>query len=409
MRLTRYSRVLDPQSLRVISEQRSEHATALAGQFASLSPDSLSRIGFWQQLPGDSVSFYAPDAEVLLSDEFLRDHCFSVVDGRGDRAGEIGLSFGPGQGHYVNDIRGVMWLHARTFELQSVEFRYTNVPAVKFAERNGGEVHFVRTPDGVWYVRQWYTRMPQIRRNLLPTSGRVRGAFNVPEVYRLIEEGGEVTPSAPSAASASTRQARVTGTALDSTGAPVADAVVELAGTSFRTRTGLNGQFSLDDVPPGRYLVVWPWDKYHAYGVPAAEQEVELDAGSTEVRLQASDMRQLSQRLCRGRTQAGGVVDQRGILRVVLTDSTSGAPLAGAGIRARWTEYGAPVRGLRPVRSGSAYATTDASGAAVLCNVSATAAVRLESVGKDDQPTPLGVQRLRPGEILVVSLRTASP
>jgi hypothetical protein len=242
---------------------------------------------------------------------------------------------------------------------------------------------------------------------MLPTTGRVRGGFNVPEVYRLIEEGGEVTPGAASAQSAPPREARVTGTALDSTGAPVADAVVELAGTSFRTRTGLNGQFSLDGVPPGRYLVVWPWDRYRAYGVSAAEQEVELDAGSTEVRLQASDMRQLARRMCRGRSRAADIDVQRGVLRVVLTDSARGIPLAGAGVRVRWTEYGEPVRGLRPVQSGSEYATTDDTGAAVLCDVSASAAVRVELVGKDDQAKPIGVQRLRPGEILVVSVQAA--
>jgi hypothetical protein len=392
--------VLDPQSLRVITETRSDHATALAGHFSSLSPDSLSRIGYWQQRPGDSVTFHAPSAEVLLSDAFVRDHCFSVVEGRRDRADQIGLAFGPAPGRYMNDIRGTMWIHSRTFALQSVEFRYTNVPPAQFSERNGGEVYFVRTPEGSWYVRQWYARMPQITKTGAP-SGHVNASFNVPTVYRTIEEGGEVTPVGPMS---SARKAFVTGVVLDSAGAPVGDAVVELAGTSFRTRTNLNGQFSLADVPPGRYRIIAPSDGYRRYGVPAAEQELELEASTADVSLKASNMRGLADRLCRGRGVASDA--DRSILRVILSDSVNAAPLARAALRARWTDYGPPVRGLRPVRSGAANASTDETGAAVFCSVAPNIAVQIELVLRGEQTQPLTVERLLPGTITVISLRT---
>jgi hypothetical protein len=97
-RFVRFIRELDPHSLLVVSEslQVFDRFDA-AGEpfFRSISADSLSELGYWRKFEGDTSIFHGPDAEALLSESFVRDHCFEVVWGRGERGGMTGLRFRP--------------------------------------------------------------------------------------------------------------------------------------------------------------------------------------------------------------------------------------------------------------------------------------------------------------------------
>src|SRR5688572_10456783 len=58
------------------------HASELSGitrrPWHSLPPDSLSRVGYMVQDARNWLTFYAPDLDVLLSDQFLGEHCFRI-------------------------------------------------------------------------------------------------------------------------------------------------------------------------------------------------------------------------------------------------------------------------------------------------------------------------------------------
>ena len=62
--------------------------------------NSLERAG--ANMAGEN----APDAAVLTSTEFLRDHCFSLVENRRDHSGEIGLAFDPVRTRRTSDGSG---------------------------------------------------------------------------------------------------------------------------------------------------------------------------------------------------------------------------------------------------------------------------------------------------------------
>src|SRR5687767_8968415 len=77
--ISRYAGELDPSSLRVLFDWRSDARVLVEQPFTSLSGDSLSAIGYWHNLPGDSVEFLAPNARALASNAFIRDHCFGLA------------------------------------------------------------------------------------------------------------------------------------------------------------------------------------------------------------------------------------------------------------------------------------------------------------------------------------------
>lgn len=196
--IRRYSRGLDPRNLRVLEESWSDVQGVMDRPFGSLSGDSLSRLGYRRTI--DSTEYYsAPDASVLVSGAFLRDHCFAPVDGGRSRRGLIGLAFEPTPVRQVAEVRGTLWLDARTFELRLVEFHFTDLPAFPGSDRVGGEVHFERLANGAWMTARWFLRFPQGARSLSPVDADTRS----PSVllrqteHRLLEEGGMVISSRP--------------------------------------------------------------------------------------------------------------------------------------------------------------------------------------------------------------------
>lgn len=195
-RVVRYVHDLDPQSLQLKSERvRRQTNGVVERPFVSLPADALSRGGYWRVLPNDSITYYAPDADVLLSSVFARDHCFEEAEGRGPRTGLTGIAFDLVSGREPPDVRGTIWLDARTFELRLVEFRYSRLPVATGNRNLGGEVHFTRLPSGAWIVSKWFIRIPRYADKPRLRSTGVPGQRPIPEysLTHVVEEGGTVT------------------------------------------------------------------------------------------------------------------------------------------------------------------------------------------------------------------------
>jgi hypothetical protein len=143
--------------------------------FQSAPPEELAAQGY-VTTRGDELVYFAPDAEALLSDPFVKTHCFEVKLGRGggDQDGLVGLAFAPARRREVTDIRGTLWLDRRTSELRYLEFTYANLPQQPNEESAGGRIEFLRIPSGAWIVRDWLIRMP-LRRATGPVGVRETG------------------------------------------------------------------------------------------------------------------------------------------------------------------------------------------------------------------------------------------
>lgn len=158
--------------------------------FRSIPTRDLVLGGFVQSVAG-TVQYYGPDADVLLSGDFLRRHCFRLADT--DDPGIVGLEFEPLKDVRVADISGTMWLDAESAELRRLDFRYANLDLSVDTDHLGGTVDFVRLPSGAWIVQHWAIRVPVIQ--LGPESrnsaGRQRGRRLV--LAGIDEGGGQVT------------------------------------------------------------------------------------------------------------------------------------------------------------------------------------------------------------------------
>src|SRR6267378_1547117 len=106
-------------------------------------------------------STWRDDADELISDAFLRMHCFETKSGRGETEGLIGLAFSPARGRTLPEITGTLWIDRTTAMLQHLDFSYTRLPEGLVAPRAGGRIEFLRVPSGAWIVRDWVIRMPE--------------------------------------------------------------------------------------------------------------------------------------------------------------------------------------------------------------------------------------------------------
>jgi hypothetical protein len=191
----RWARELDTLARLVRSDSTWLMSGMAQSPFVAVAADHLDRVGFIEQTGPDTWLFYAPDADVLLSEIFLRGHCFRVTAGEN---GLLGLAFEPAKKRRVAGVKGVLWLDAATSELRHLEFTYTKLPWRVSTSRVGGRVEFEQLASGLWIVRRWYVRAP--RMGVERTFFRFGGSIQYRSRQRfvsIIEHGGEVVETRP--------------------------------------------------------------------------------------------------------------------------------------------------------------------------------------------------------------------
>ena len=189
-RLLRYTRELAPDDLHVLGETRSVRSgEAGTSPLVSLPADRLLTQGFIEDTDSATM-YYAPDAHVLLSDEFLDAYCFRLAGQATEEAGLVGLAFEPVSRRGPPAIEGTLWIDSASFELRHLEYRYTRteLPGGP-VHRLGGRVEFESLPNGVRIVRGFWIRMPIIERRTV--SWRL-GQRTSLVMTGIMEEGGHV-------------------------------------------------------------------------------------------------------------------------------------------------------------------------------------------------------------------------
>ena len=162
-----WRRTLGP-NLRLRWEERDTARVTTRQPFSKKAPDNLERAGYIQG-KWNVLTYYGPDAELLLSERFLRQHCFRPEPGGGARAGLVGLAFEPLPSQRLPDVAGVLWIDPVLRLLRYVEYTWTNPPLEARAPALGGRVDFIRMADGRWIIQRWNMRMP--RASDIPGTG----------------------------------------------------------------------------------------------------------------------------------------------------------------------------------------------------------------------------------------------
>ncbi len=160
--------------------------------FRSARADDLAYGGWVQSTGAGGVKFHAPDAEVLLSESFLRRHCYRLTRQSIEGREFIGVQFEPLPDRRLPDVSGVLWIDLTTSELQSLDFRYEVLNLPFETDLVGGHVEFDRLPDGAWIVRQWVIRTPIARIVRSRSFSGRRGSGDL-QLVGLYEEGQQVT------------------------------------------------------------------------------------------------------------------------------------------------------------------------------------------------------------------------
>ncbi len=130
--------------------------------FQSVPPALIEREG-WVHAEDDGTTYRAPDAALLASEQFAREHCFRVETPASPLSPLVGVSFEPANRRSsLAQLRGVLWLDARSYELSRVDFAYDNVPREVATSLAGGSIHLTRLPNGLWFEERWELRMPRV-------------------------------------------------------------------------------------------------------------------------------------------------------------------------------------------------------------------------------------------------------
>jgi hypothetical protein len=279
----RWTRDTDARSGRVLHDERRTITSTAERPFVSAPAEELSRRGYVRRVEGDSTTYWGPDAEVMLSDAFLNDHCFRVATG--PDAALVGLAFEPVRGRPVADLAGTLWLDRRTAELRRVDYRYVGGPPESREPRVGGSVEYARAPGGAWIVRRWAIRMPlaQEARGATPASTSVTGMPAAARVLAIRESGGEVTSTYGAARLAASTPPVVMGVVWDSTrNAPLAGARVYLSGTQAEAVAEGDGRYRLAAPAEGTYTLAFSHPDMGPLAAAARPREVTLRAGAVD-------------------------------------------------------------------------------------------------------------------------------
>lgn len=267
MRVRDYTHDLSLHGSVTSNEESREREGISARPYVSPDAESLARDGYVRQ-EEDGTMYYAPDADVLLSDSFVSAHCFHLQRDVVTGDSLIGIAFEPVRRRPPPDIRGVLYLDRRSAELRELHYTYTSLPAAADGRDFGGRVAFQRVPGGAWIIRAWVVRGPvfvvkqqaDFSTSGLPVRGRSAASRGLDSSLAGMHVGGGEVLVARTVAGATVwarTYGSVRGTVTDSaTGTAIVGAQVELRGTRHQARTDTAGTFRLDSIPPGEYALL---------------------------------------------------------------------------------------------------------------------------------------------------------
>jgi hypothetical protein len=342
-----YERVLD-RNLSIVSERNEQRARISRRPLIGISWDQIDTAR-----RGDAASsdvFRAPDAATIVSDQFVKSHCFAAIRGYGAEAGLAGLEFKPARMSGQSELTGVLWLDPAAKALRALNFDYVNLPIPLRVARTSGRVEFQQLQGGQWIVPRWFIRMPRVARVMSTDVGSP--AVSRDSLLGFQEVGGSARPagtvrvstgvptsspppSEPAVDSPSTaNQSVIMGIVYDSTsGRALSDVRVSTGGGRFKTLTNSGGRYELAVDVPLNDSIVFEHPRLRLFHVAERVQSISLPNGA---RGQASvivpSYATLRKRLC-GRNETG--TDAQGLMAGYVRDA-SGKPVSGAHVWATW-------------------------------------------------------------------------
>lgn len=257
---------------------RLDTATAAIRSFSAVhDAEGFVRRGFLEEIDGEQV-YYAPDAEVLLADEFAAGYCFHVVPRVRDRPNQVGLGFDAADRRRGRvDVTGVLWIDTLARELREIEFRYVGLNRYFEQLRPGGNVAFRALPNGMVVIDDWSLTLVGMQTDSVADQG-ARGRATTRVI--LVRSGG-VLAEAEWRDGTRWRATLPTleGLARWGDGQPAAGVQLSLRGTPFAARTDSAGAFRFENIVPGRYEILAMDEELLAIGLATRTSAI-VDVGA---------------------------------------------------------------------------------------------------------------------------------
>jgi hypothetical protein len=275
-----YERSLD-RNLGVVSERKEQRSRIARRPATGISWDQIdsARRG---AVAGGEV-YRAPEAAMLVSEQFVRTHCYAAIRGYGPEVGLTGLEFKPAKVGAQPEVTGVLWLDPRTNALRSLNFDYVNLPIPLRVARTTGRVEYQQLPGGQWIVPRWYIRMPRVAQ--MTASDSLLGYQEVGGTSRPTgtpappSDANVIAPASDDAAPAG--QSFVSGVVYDSTtGKPLQGVQVSTGGGRFKTTTTTGGHYELAADGPLSDTIVFEHPRLRLYRVASRMQTITLPSGA---------------------------------------------------------------------------------------------------------------------------------
>lgn len=131
--------------------------------FRSVPVDTLMQLGFRTVAADGTMSYRAPDADVLTSDQFLANYCLQLAAASDENPAWIGVEFRPARSRTdIVQIRGVAWLDRSSSELRQIDFGYVGLEPTIARASPGGMIAYTRLDDDMWFIHEWGIRMPTV-------------------------------------------------------------------------------------------------------------------------------------------------------------------------------------------------------------------------------------------------------
>jgi hypothetical protein len=391
MRTTTYERRFDVRGEHVTADSTLTRTVPTVRPFASLPPDSLASSGYVLRDARGGMIFWAPDADVLLSESFASTHCLRPERAASDSSASprwVGIAFLPsGAARAGADIEGVLWLDAETAELRRLDYRYVNLPdfaRLPAGVRAGGRVEFLRLPTGAWIVPRWSIRTPlagapALRRPTAVVPGMLRDApSNEVELTGVQITGGDVSEVSRGGRTIWERgrvgfRVRVT----DATrSVPVPASALTMDDTPDSSTTGADGVALFPRVLPGPHRLGVRTATMAALGARPLTVPVTVpDEQAAPFLVQSPTDRALLAAVCGERVAARHESLLRGSLR------TTALPVPDARVEASWQAAYILLGGGELVSvPRRVTATTNTRGEFVMCGVPRGLAVTLRAL-----------------------------
>jgi hypothetical protein len=373
-----YERSLD-RNLEIVG-QRTEQRTRIARRPAvGISWDQVDSTRRSAVAGGDV--YRAPDAAALISDDFVKSHCYAAIRGYGAETGLTGLEFKPARIGSQPELTGVLWMDPKENVLRSLNFDYVNLPVPLRVARTSGRLEFQQLPGGQWIVPNWYIRLPRVSQIRSAEAGAPVSVRDT--LLGFQEVGGTSRPAgtkasssiagapgsiaaavadsnAPDSSSAATPRSLITGVVFDSTtGHGLKDVVVYTGGGKFRTTTDAAGRYELATDVSLTDTLVFEHPRLRLFRIAEQMRPVSLPSGAHgEANLMMPSYKTLRAKFC-GPNETG--TEAQGLAAGYVRDA-AGNPVANAHVWATWQVLWVPQNGRLVAANQQRTVETDTGG-----------------------------------------------